>query len=143
MKTTQKFVYFTAKIPPVEIVLNKVVIKSSKTINVLGVRFDHKMTWSPHISNQINKANQALHAIRLIKKYFTQGEILSLITSNFFSILYYNSEVWHLPNLKPELKQHLLSASANALKLAQRYPDCMESFINVHKSVKRATPENF
>ena len=92
-------------------------------------------------ANKINKANKALHAIKLIKKYFTQAEILTLITTNFFSILYYNSEVWHLPTLKPEIKQHLLSASANALKLAQHYPDRMESFINVHKSVKRATPE--
>ena len=65
MKTTQKFVYFTAKIPPVEIVLNKVVIKSSKTINVLGVRFDHKMTWSPHISTfQIKSIKQIEHSMQ-------------------------------------------------------------------------------
>ena len=45
-----------------------------------------------------------------------------------------------MPTLKPEIKQHLLSASANALKLAQRHPDRMESFINVHKNVNRASP---
>ena len=46
-----------------------------------------------------------------------------------------------MPTLKPELKQHLLSASANALKLAQRHTDLMESFINVHKNLNRATPD--
>ena len=74
------------------------------------------------------------------KKYFTSTEILALLTSNFFSILFYNSEVWHIPTLKPPLKQLLLSASANALKISQKVPNPFESFINVHKSCKRATP---
>ena len=68
-------------------------------MNVLGVTFDSRLNWSAHISNQINKANKALHAIRLIKKYLTTNEILTLITANFYSILYYNSEVWLLPKL--------------------------------------------
>ena len=76
----------------------------------------------------------------MIKKYFTQPEILSLLTSNFYSILYSNSEIWHLPTLKPELNQMILAASANALKTSQRHPDRMESFINIHKSCKRALP---
>ena len=140
---TEICLFYRKDTPPVEIIVNNSVIKTSNEMNVLGVTFDQKLTWSPHISKQINKANKALHAIRLIKKYFTQKEILSLITANYFSVLYYNSEVWHLPTLKPEIKQHLLSASANALKLAQRYPDRMESFINIHTNLNRATPEKF
>ena len=31
---------------------------------------------------------------------------------------------------------------ANALKIAQRHPDRMESFINIHNNLKRATPNN-
>ena len=77
----------------------------------------------------------------MIKKYFTQEEILVLITSNFYSIIFYNSEIWHLPKLKPELKQLLLSASAKALKVSQKHPDRMESFVDVHKHCKRALPE--
>ena len=88
------------------------------------------------------KANNALHAIKLIKIYFTPAEILTLITSNYYSILYCNSEVWHLPTLNPQIKQHLLSASANALKLAQCHPDPMESIKDIHFNMKRATPEN-
>ena len=30
----------------------------------------------------------------------------------------------------------------NALKVAQRHPDPMESFLNIHRTMKRATPEN-
>ena len=115
-------------------------VKSMKSMNVLGVEFDSKLTWSNHIAKQINKAKSALHAINMIKKYFTQSETLMLLTANFYSILYYNSEIWHLPTLKPELNQMLLAASANALKTSQRHPDRMESFINIHKSCKRALP---
>ena len=47
-----------------------------------------------------------------------------------------------LPTLKPELKQMLLSASENALKLSKRNLHSMESYINVHKSPKRALPND-
>ena len=117
---TELCLFYRKDTPPIEIIINNALIKSSNEMKMLGIKFDRKITWSIHISKQINKANKALHAIKLIKKYFTQAEILTLITTNFFSILYYNSEVWHLPTLNPEIKQHLLSASANALKLVQR-----------------------
>ena len=77
----------------------------------------------------------------LIKKYFNQQELLTLLTSNFYSILYYNSEIWHLPTLAPQLKQLLLSTSAAALKITQRAPNPMQSFINIHTECKRALPE--
>ena len=100
--------------------VNNTHVMSKDSINVLGITFDSKLTWAKHISSQIGKANRALHAIRLIKKYFNQDEILSLLTSNFYLVLYYNSEVWHIPNFKPALNQSILSASGNALKLLQR-----------------------
>ena len=101
---------------------------------------DSKLTWSIHVANSINKANKALHAIRLIKKFFTHQEILQLLNANFYSILYYNSEIWHLPMLKHELKQHLLSASARALKISLKNPDPLVSFIDVHHLCKIKLP---
>ena len=137
---TELCLFYKKDTPPVEIIINNARVRSESTMNVLGVCFDSKLTWSKHISNAINKANIALHAIKLIKKYFNNQEILQLLTSNFYSILYYNSEIWHIPTLKFELKQKLISASANALKLSQRLPDPMESFFNVHRTCKRSLP---
>ena len=57
-----------------------------------------------------------------------------------FSILYYNSEIWHLPTLKTELKQKLISISARAIKTCMYYPDNMISFENIHKMNNRAMP---
>ena len=56
-----------------------------------------------------------------------------------FALLYYNSEIWHLPTLKTSLKQSLLSASAKALKICCCNYEYNLSFINLHKSCLRAT----
>ena len=66
---------------------------------------------------------------------------MQLITSNFYSVLYYNSEIWHLPILKHTLKQKLLSASARALKLCWKCPSDHISFESLHLMSKRATPD--
>ena len=128
---------------PIEITLNNVKIKSVTKINVLGVIFDQKLQWSDHISHCIKKSSKALCAIRLISKFFNTQELLQLITSNFYSILYYNSEIWHLPSLKRVLKQKLLSSSAKAIKICAKFDTGDISFINIHKMYKRASPDNF
>ena len=128
---------------PIEITLNNVKIKSETKINVLGVIFDQKLQWSDHIAHCIAKSNKALSAIRLIKKYFNTSELLQLITANFYSILYYNSEIWHLPSLKTNLKGKLLSSSAKAIKLCVRYDTSSISFVSIHEINRRSTPENF
>jgi hypothetical protein len=77
-------------------------------MNVLGALFDTKLNWLNKINHCIKKAKMALHAIRLIKGYFTLIELKNFITANFYSILYYNSEIWHWPKLNPILKNTFL-----------------------------------
>ena len=52
-------------------------------MNVLGVVCDSKLKWAKHFATQINKSNRALHAIKMIRKYFTKENILQLLTPNF------------------------------------------------------------
>ena len=79
--------------------------------------------------------------MRQIKYFFTPSELLQIITSNVYSILYYNSEIWNIPSLHIEAKQKLLSISANALKRCTlTYHDRM-SYVDLHTLNKRATPE--
>ena len=108
---------------------------SSKTINVLGVLFDQKLQWSDHIASCIAKSNRALSAIRLIRKFFTTKELLQLVTSNFFSILYYNSEIWHLQSLKVNLKQKLLSSSARAIKTCVKHCTSQKVFSTFFQNI--------
>ena len=125
---------------PVTLIINNIPVKSQPSMNVLGVQFDSKLTWEEHVNKTINKSKRALHAIRLIKKYFTKQELLNLLTSNYYSILYYNSEIWHLTTLKQDLKKKLLSASANALKICSTWTEDNISFERLHQMNKRATP---
>ena len=118
-------------------------ILSKKTINVLGVEFDGKLQWTNQITQAINKSKRALHGIRLIKKYLTKNEVKMLLTSNFYSILYYNCEIWLSRDLNVRNKQQLMAASANALKLLNNVTDLRTSYTSLHSLEKRATPMNF
>ena len=58
--------------------------------------------------------------------------------SNFYSVLYYNAVIWLTPNLKSELKQNLLSASASALRsclMRDGFDISFEKLHNMHKNV--------
>ena len=127
---------------PIALSLYGKIINSDKTMNVLGVIFDSKLQWVDHIKHALNRSTKALNAIRLIRNFFNQKELLALITLNFYSILYYNSEIWHIPTLKSTLKQKLLSASARALRVSVHHVDYFQSLINLHKMCNRAIPES-
>ena len=92
------------------------VVKSKKSINVLGVIFDSKLNWNEHISNSICKAKKSLFALRLIKRFFNSKEMRTLLDTYFYSVLYYNAVIWLTPEMSSIMKQNLLSISANALR---------------------------
>jgi hypothetical protein len=63
-------------------------VNSKDSITVLSVIFDIKMSWSKHIWSAATKANCALNAIRLIRKYFKTKKLVQLIANNYYSILF-------------------------------------------------------
>ena len=64
-----------------------------KQINVLGVTFDSKLQWTTQVAKTMKKAKSTLHSIKLIKAHVSNLELKQLITSNFYSVLFYNSEI--------------------------------------------------
>ena len=56
---TELCLFYRKDTPQIEIIINNSTIKSETVMNVLGVLFDSKLTWSNHVSKQINKANKA------------------------------------------------------------------------------------
>jgi hypothetical protein len=136
-KKTEMCLFSKSHVATITVPLGQSVIKSSASINALGVTFDFKLRWSAHINKAIGKANKALNAIKLIRKIFNTTELASLITSNFHSILYYNSVVWRIHSLKQYDKIQLFTASARALQLAKHYRDPMINFQNLHKKLKK------
>ena len=140
---TEICLFYKSDHPLIEIRINDILIKSKKTINVLGVLFDSKLQWCEQVSQAINKSKRAMHGIKLIRKYLTKSEMKMLLTSNFYSILYYNCEIWLSQGLHARQKQQLLSASATALKILNNVSDIRVNFTLLHKSEKRALPMNF
>ena len=114
-------------------------IPSKKEISVLGVMFDSKLEWSLQVEKSVRKARATLQGIRVISKFFSTPEKLTLLTSLFYSRLYYGSQIWLLPSLKRTLKTKLFSASGAALKLL----DKNLSYKELHKKFNRATPTQF
>ena len=73
---------------PISITLKGKVIESVNSMNVLGVIFDSKLSWTNHVALAINKAQNALNALKLIRRFFTHKQLLQLVTSNFYSVLF-------------------------------------------------------
>ena len=83
---TELCLFHRNDIQKITIQLQDQTIQSKKSMNVLGVIFDSKLTWSEQTSNAILKSNKALCAIRLIKQYLIPTKILTLLSSNYYSI---------------------------------------------------------
>ena len=109
-------------------------------MNILEVHFDSKLNWQTHIQKAITKANKALQAIKITRKYFTNKELMTLVTSNFYLILYYNSEIWYIPSLIRQTKIQLMRVSANPLKICCPAYDMSISFEHLHKIINRSPP---
>ena len=88
---TSLCVFYKHDYTPLVIELSDKFLISQYTMKVLGVIFDTKLQWAPHVAHWVSKSLNALNAIKLIKKFFDKKELLQLITSNFYSTLYYNS----------------------------------------------------
>ena len=87
------------------------------------------------------EANANLYAIKRIAKFFTKEERTNLVTSLFFSKLYYGSEVWHLPDRTTAQNKMIKLASANALRIISNDITIYHTHTEIHKMTKRAMPD--
>jgi hypothetical protein len=75
-------------VAPVVSRLRNADITLKASMNMLGVTFDSKLNWSEQVLLAVVKAYKCLNDIKWIRKYFNPNELLKLITSNFYSVLY-------------------------------------------------------
>ena len=118
-------------------------IKSLPAIKLLGLIFGSKLNWHKQISNSILKSRKTLQAIKLISKFFTIDEKLNIVTSLFYSRLYYGAEIWLLPSISHLLKRKLLSISTTALRLVANDHYKIFSSDELHVMFKRFTPNQW
>ena len=127
--------------PLIEVKIQNVKIKSKKSMNVLGVIFDSKLNWNLQVASSISKAKKKLFALRVLKRFFLPNQMRVLLDLQFYSVLYNNAVIWLTPDLNAQMRQNLLSISANALRTCLRR-DCFDiSFENLHRTCKKSTPK--
>ena len=125
----------------VNITIDNTIITSTDTINILGITFDCHLKWNQQYTKAIKEANSNLYAIKRIAKFFTKEERSMLITSLFFSKLYYGSEVWHLPERTTAQNKMIKFASANALRIISNEITIYHTHTEIHQMTKRALPD--
>ena len=116
-------------------------IVSKNTINILGLIFDSKLRWHEQVDHAIKSSNTNLYAIKVIRKYFNQDELKTMLTGMYFSKLYYGAEVWLIPSLTLQLKKNLKFASANALRVCLPHRTIFNTHTEIHTMAERALPE--
>ena len=76
-----------------------------------------------------------------LSAYFDRMEIKTLLTSLFYSKLYYGSEVWHIPGRSQSQNKKLKLASANAIRACDNSLTIYSTHTQIHKSADRALPD--
>ena len=73
---------------------------------------------------------------------FNKEEKVMLVTSLYFSKLYYGSEEWHLPSRTEAQNKQLKFASANALRICDKFT-IFNTHTEIHQATKRAMPDQY
>ena len=116
---------------------------SKSTIKILGVTFDSKLNWSHHVNLTVQKCKKTLQAIKIVSNNFNIDERLNMVTSLFYSKLYYSAEVWLIPTLGRNLKHKLLQISTQALRIAANDIFKIFSTEDLHVMFNRFKPDKW
>ena len=134
--------YFSSrelKNPP-EIEIDSSPIKTKPYIKVLGLIFDHKMSWDAHVEKLLKEANSRTQAVRHIHPHLTKAECLNIAHGLFFSNLYYCSSVWLTDMLPKKLMKRVTTASCSCLRAVFGYKIKDISTEELHKEADILTP---
>jgi len=110
---------------------------------VLGLTFDSHLSWEAHVKNVQKKCNQKLAVLKKIRHKFTLQQFKKIVTSQYFSILYYCSPVWLHDGLKSGLKRQINSAHFKALHIMLKDYKNKISRNVLTKKCGRATPKQW
>jgi hypothetical protein len=119
-------IYFSKQDQNLEVDVSSCKIKVGKTMRVLGVIFDSKMSWEAHINNISSNIKNKIHALRKISSDLNHSEHLSVAHGSIYSVLYYAAGTWLNDHLHIKLKRILKCLSNSTLRIVfgKRIKDC-------------------
>jgi hypothetical protein len=71
---TELCLFYKNVTTPISKTLNGVSITLAKILNVIGVLFDVKLSWTLYIYNTMAKASKSLNALKFIRKFHNTKE---------------------------------------------------------------------
>lgn len=74
--------------------VNGEIIKSTKTMKVLGVLLDNQLNWKPFIDQLIGKIRSNIFALRYIRRNLSLKDTVKVVRSQVISRISYGSPVW-------------------------------------------------
>jgi hypothetical protein len=94
------------------------IVKSGTKLKALGVLFDNNLTWQTHVESNIKSSSWKLAVLRKIRNKFTFKQFTQILTSQFFSKLFYCSQVWLTSATKRKLWNSVNSIHYRAVRVA-------------------------
>ena len=123
------------------------VIESSKTVNLLGITIDNRLTLTDHISKMCNKASAKLHALARISNLMKPNKLKILMKAFFESQFSYCPLLWMFHSRA--LNNRINRLHERALRLVYKEPhltfqellDKDNSFTIHHRNVQKLATE--
>ncbi len=97
-------------------------IISKPFLKALGTIISNDLTWSRHINYVIRKSNHTIKRIRFLSKWLDKKNLLHLVTSQYFPVVFYSSSIW-AGCLDYSSIKRLNSAHYRAIRAALRIRD--------------------
>ncbi len=117
-------------------------IISKDSMTVLGVKFDSKLSWTKHVKKTIGVCQSLKPALRYLCSRLSKNDLTKVITSHYFSRLYYGSEIWFAP-LSCTNRKLISSMHYYALRLIIRdFKRCVSRPV-IDSLTARASPNEF
>ncbi len=105
--------------------------------------FSYNLSWSPHIEKAVKKASSICNRIRFIRQSLSQEQTLKVLTSYYYSSIYYGSAVWLGPMTTSNDWKLLNKAHYRALRVVTRDFRREKSKRVLDEECKRATPRQW
>jgi len=136
-------VIFSKKPIITDVIIGDTLVKTKTDMKVLRIIFDAQLKWETHVKAVISKCNSKLSVLRKIRGKFKMDQFLKIITTQFFTHLYYCSTVWLSSETRWNLKKLINTAHNKALRITLRDNKNRINQDRINKMTKRCTPKEW
>ena len=75
------------KYEDLSVTIDKIVIKATENVKLLGIDIDNKLKFTTHIEKMCSKVNSKTNALRRIRKYLTVDKAVTLFNAYYQTLI--------------------------------------------------------